>query len=375
MGEMDSPDIGTQHSDKTRERARFTIIGSGVIGLLTAQNLAKQGHDVIVVSKEGKPGDATSTTSTNAVGQFLPWVPQEHAGELLGGIALEEVAGFSREFYASLAESPHETGVMPIHNIELVRSDQPWPMGLSEVMAADERPLEQPVDFIEPDGNTITFNSVISFDTFSINTPKTVAYLADHAEQLGVQFQQRDITDEELDQLEGVIINAAGMGAYEFDDPSQIVKNFKGHTIILRPKEGYELPKQALSVEDLIMMPREDGTIVCGALYRENPDRPIPKKDEADELFRRLKHIFRESAHLVEGLDPDLLEHSDILLHSAGYRVEVQGGGIRVAPDKKNERLLHAYGFGGIGWSVGPHFAKQISDQAIGMYNNLKEKS
>ncbi len=357
---------------KPNKRARFTVIGSGVIGLLTAKALAQQGHDVTVVSKEGKPSDATSTASTNAVGQFLPWVPEAHAKTLLEDISLQEVAGFSREFYARLAEAPHETGVMPIRNIELVRSDSPWPEGLPAVMRTEETVLSKGVDFVEPDGSIAVFDTVLAFDTYSINAAKTLSYLADHAEQLGVRFEQRTLTQKELDELEGVIINAAGTGAHEFD-PSQVVNNFKGHTIVIRPKEGHELPKQALSVEDLIMMPREDGTVICGALYREDPDNSTPKQDEAEELLQRIGHIIRESAHLVDGLDAELLEHSEVLLHSAGYRVEVEGSGIRVVPDESNERLLHAYGFGGIGWSVGPHFAQQISKQATQMHKNLKE--
>lgn len=363
-----------QKPSPPNERVRFTVIGSGVICLLTAQALAEQGHAVTVVSKEGKPSDATSTASTNAIGQFLPWVPEEHATTLLKSISLEEVANFSRKFYEKLAETPHETGVMSVRNIELIRSDSPWPEGLPEVMQAEQSPLADKVDFVEPDGSVIAFDTILTFDTFSINSPKTLPYLANHAEELGVRFEKRTLTAQELNELEGIIINAAGPGAHEFDSLSQTVNNFKGHTVILRPKEGFELPKEAFSVEDLIMMPRENGTVICGALYRENPDGAIPKEDEAKELLHRINHIIRESAHLVEGLDPELIEHSDILLHSAGYRVEVEGSGIRVVPDEKNVRLLHAYGFGGIGWTVGPHFAQQIKHQALLMHDRLKEK-
>ncbi len=117
------------------------------------------------------------------------------------------------------------------------------------------------------------------------------------------------------------------------------------------------------------MMPREDGTAVCGALYIENPDRPIPEEKEAGELLARLGKIFHRAAGLVDGLEPDFLDNVDILVHQAGYRVEVEGTGIRVAPDEENERLLHAYGFGGLGWSVGPHFAQKIAAIAKVMHD------
>jgi len=132
------------------------------------------------------------------------------------------------------------------------------------------------------------------------------------------------------------------------------------------------VPRQALSVEDIVMMPREDGTAVCGALYIEEPQRPIPEADEAQELFLRLRETFQKMAVMVDGLEPDLLDHVDVVVHSAGYRVEVEGTGIRVAPDEKNERLLHAYGFGGLGWSVGPHFAQKIAAMAHKMHQQRK---
>lgn len=351
----------------------YTVLGAGVIGLLTASELASQGHQVTVISREGQPSQAASSTSANAVGQFLPWVPEEHAKALLGDVDLETVTEFSRSFYEHLAANPHETGVMPVHNVELVQSDTPWPKGLPEAMRASTATLETEVPFTDPDGELIECDEVIQFDTFSINAGKTIPYLADEAARKGVTFVSKHLTKAEIAGLEGVVINATGIGAHEIDS-SQTVSHFKGHTFVIKPQQGVSVPRSALSVEDLIMMPREDGTIVCGALYIENPQRPVPEEEEAKALFERLGKLFKDAAAagIVEGLDPDLLDKSEVLLHSAGYRVEVEGGGIRVAPDAENERLLHAYGFGGVGWSVGPHFAKKIAKMAQEMHSKSK---
>lgn len=350
------------------QQAQFTVIGSGVIGLLTAHALAKQGHNVTVLSSEGKPTLNTDSTSAVAIGQFLPWVPEAHADSLLGDLSIGEVTEVSRGFYAELAQNPHETGVMPVRNIELVSSSSPWPAGLPEAMGASAEKLAEPINFPDPTGAEVPFDGTLTFDTFSINARKTVSYLAERAAQSGVKFEQRTLSAEELEGLEGIIINATGMGAGKFDR-LQIVNQFKGHTFVVKPKEGHKLPREGFSIEDLIMLPREDGTAVCGALYIENPDRPIPEEKEAEELFDRLGQIFHKAAGLVDGLEPDFLDNVDILVHQAGYRVEVEGVGIRVAPDEANERLLHAYGFGGLGWSVGPHFAQKIATMAKGMHD------
>jgi glycine/D-amino acid oxidase-like deaminating enzyme len=237
-------------------------------------------------------------------------------------------------------------------------------------MGVQARALEEPIEFTDPDGEAIKFDTELEFPTLSINTPKTVKYLAKVAKERGVKFEYGNITPDQLEALEGVIINAAGIGAETFDRSSEAAY-FKGHTFILKPSTGVSMPTEAVSVDDLIMMPREDGTVVCGALYRENPDRPVPEEDEAEELFTRLTALFHSSEGLVEGLDPDLIAKSEVLMHSAGYRVELGDQGIRVAPDEENQRLLHAYGFGGIGWSVGPHFAQKIAEEAQKIHRAL----
>lgn len=345
-------------------RHTYTIVGSGVIGLMVAHELASEGHDVTVLSREGMPHAQSDLTSANAIGQFVPWVPEEHAENVLGGVKLGEVTDFSRKFYEDLAAKPHETGVMPVHNKEIVDSKKHWSKDLQEAMRIEQEDLDEPILFPEPNGTTTPMDTLISFDTFSINTRKTLAYLAQRSANAGVKFTQRDLRHEDLAELDGIIINASGIGARDLD-PSrkEIIKEYKGHTFVIKPPEG-KMPIEALSVEDLIFVPREDGTVVCGALYRENPERPLPEEDEAKELLERLGNVIEACAPLVEGLDPDLLEKSEVLLHSAGYRIEADGQGIVVAPDEKHQRLLHAYGFGGIGWSVGPHFAKKIAAEA-----------
>jgi len=222
-------------------------------------------------------------------------------------------------------------------------------------------------------GVTKSYNKEYAFDTFSINAPKTVSWLAEQAAVKGVTFQQAKVTPEQLAELDGVVINACGMGARELTGATNI-EYFKGHTIVLKPAEGRPMLKEAVSVDDLIIMPRENGTVVAGALYRENPDRVTPSRDEAEELKVRLLELAEQTGPLVEGLEPELFTEGEVLLHSAGYRVELSDGGIRVEPDGELAGVLHAYGFGGIGWSAGPAFAKRIAAQAVEIHDELQRR-
>lgn len=353
------------------EQDHFTVIGSGVIGVLVAKTLVEHGHTVSVLSPEGKPGlQSGDSTSAVAVGQFLPWVPE---GEL-NGISVDEAVSVGRNFYADLAGRPHETGVLAVDNIEFVNAQLPWPSGLPRAMDTQEKHLTNSIHVLDPSGELVAFDTSYTFPSFSINVRKTLAFLADEAEKVGVKFKKAKVTHEDFDELDGVVINAAGVGGSQFDETltSQLVK---GHTFRLAPHKGAPVLKQAISVDDLIIMPREDSTIVCGALYLPDPEKTLPEEAEATKLIERLSHLVREAHQQVEGLDPQLFEHSDILSHSAGLRVKVGGKGeVRVAPDESNERLLHAYGFSGIGWSVGPHFADKIVDLAKRMHSKNTSK-
>ena len=42
-----------------------------------------------------------------------------------------------------------------------------------------------------------------------------------------------------------------------------------------------------------------------------------------------------------------------------------------MSPDIETENLLHAYGFAGIGWSVGPHFAEIIAKEANKLHDKI----
>lgn len=362
------------HEAENVSTKKFTVVGSGVIGLLTAHELADRGHSVKVISSEGKPDEAAGSASVIAVGQFLPWVPAEHAEKLLAGIegGLDRVVAHGREFYESLAENSHETGVMRVHNVELVGGSE-WPEGLPDVMEVVERDLDTAIELVGADGEKASFTKELTFDTFSINTRKTVTWLAESAEAKGVVFEEGHLTREELTALDGIVINATGAGAKEITGATDI-EHFKGHTILIKPGEGRQQLKEGVSVEDIIIMPREDGTVIAGALYRENPERPVPAQDEAEELFARLRELAEKTSSLVEGLGPELFTEGEVLLHSAGYRVELSGGGIRVAPDEEVEGLLHAYGFGGIGWSVGSAFAKRIANNAVSMHDEANRE-
>ena len=348
----------------------FTVIGSGIIGVLTAHELADQGHQVKIVSREGQPNLGTSSTSALAIGQFLPWLPEAEAKTLTKGVSsdLTTIVGNGRKFYATLAEHPEETGVMPMRYVELVDEAEPWPVDLPGAMNTEPVKLAEPIEITAADGHVMRFTEKYIFDTFSINTRKTLAWLAGQAAAKGVTFERVYIQPEDLQGMDGVLINASGMGAQELTGATDIRHN-KGHTILIRPRAG-QMPVEAISVADLNIMPREDGTVIAGVLHRENPTRPQPEADEAAELLTRLTELATKASGLVKGLDPKLFTDGEIIMHQGGYRVVIESGGIRVSPDEKLENLLHAYGFSGIGWSVGPHFAKTIAQKAIAMHHN-----
>lgn len=352
---------------KLRSGSQFTVVGAGVIGLLTARELARRGHRVRILAKEGRPGAYTSSTSAAAVGQFLPWLPEGHENDLpteaVGG--MDSLVDCGRKLYGEMAHNSRLTGVSAVRNVELLTERGDWPAGLPAAMLVEATPLASPIGVPGPaeSGSDLMVTRQYVFDTYSINTPKTLRFLASEAALGGVEFQRKDISPDELADIGGVVINAAGDGIKALTSQPGI-SYFKGHSITIKPERGY-LPQQALSVDDLIIMPREDGTVIIGApYYPPQGSTPIPQKNEAAELVRRIDLLCTRAHHLVAGLRPDLMARSKVLYHTAGYRVSFDETGIYVGPDSLARNVLHANGFIGIGWSAGPAYAKHIADQA-----------
>src|SRR5262249_39387141 len=94
---------------------RIVILGSGLIGVLTAHCLARDGHEVVVVDRQAEVGLETSfanggllTPSTppssaapRAPPQILKWVGREEAPLLLRPSALPGIAGWGLRFLAN----------------------------------------------------------------------------------------------------------------------------------------------------------------------------------------------------------------------------------------------------------------------------------
>jgi glycine/D-amino acid oxidase-like deaminating enzyme len=332
-----------------------TVIGAGVIGLLTAHELADRGYRVAVVSKEGKPDERSMSASAAAVAQFLPWMPGKNCGEMHDVLSdLSSVVQTGKQFYTHLAQDPHKTGVMVVPNVELA-GPKDWPSELAEAMSAEVTELEHTIELPGQHDETYLAEVEYRFDTFSFNTGKTLEYLADTAAAKGVRFHKRTMRSlREAAELDGVVIDASGDGARELTGNNDI-EYIKGHCITLRPEDGY-LPNEILSAFDLIMLPREDGTIRVGA-----------PRGEASDLLDRLAMFFHKAADRVHGLRPDLLDHCEILGPVSGYRVRHRSGGIWIDRNPVFPNILHANGFYCLGWSVGPAYAKHIADAAAAM--------
>lgn len=348
---------------ESESNQNFTIIGAGVIGLLTAHVLRDRGCHVTIIAREGRPDAYTYSTSSVAVAQFLPWLPESHEATMLDSLGdLTTLVDSGRNFYSTLAIHPDITGVMPIRNVELVGA-KGWLTGLPEAMRAERTTLD-PIVFPGPAGWIYEVDTCYTFDTFSIDTVRALHHLANDAARKGVAFRKRTVTMPELRELPGVVIVAAGDGAQQLTGDAEI-EHFKGHTITIRPEPGY-LPREALSAHDLIVMPRHDGTVRLGAPYCPSASS-VPESEEAAELTDRIRQLIAKTSHLVDGLRPDLLDHAEVLYHSAAHRVSFTTGNVRVRPDLRSPHILHANGFLGIGWSIGPAYAETIADHAMAL--------
>jgi len=343
------------------------VVGAGVIGLSVALELQRQGFHATVLDVVDPRDMAHQQTSVAATGLSLAFLdPSEATGDNDHAKQAEQIveAGkATQEIYAELAQNPHTTGIMEILGVELVADDEDWPEYLKELMDVEEFDAQPPVTLNSSDGSVKTYTRYYTFKTYSINTPKTLKFMADMLELEGGSFIiNKGINNKKLDRdnllafaEETPVIDATGMGFRELaDDPA--LEPVKGHSIIFRPESP--VPPVSFSIDDLNLIPREDGSFIIGTLHRPNDASTIPKGDEATEVIERVKAVLQSGPIGPFSVDPRILDDTPYI-HSAGVRAN-HPAGIQIRYDKDTNAITHASGFSGVGWSVGPGIAPEI---------------
>jgi D-amino-acid oxidase len=309
--------------------AEAIVVGAGITGLTTAVRLREAGWSVRVLA-ERPPSGTTSwlaaavwfPTRAGPRDRVLEWGRRAH--EVMAGEAAAGVPGVLMRDSLMLFREPPGT---------------PWWAGAVRGLRPAE-PAELPAGY----------RYGLRFRVALAEMPAYLPWLLDRAERSGVASRQARVGA--LDELSGqadLVVNCSGLGARELaGDPS--VVPVRGQIVRVRN------PGLTLSVRDeqhpggrAYVHPRVDDCILGGTLDEGVWDtEPDPATTEA--ILRRCRDLAPE------------LAGAEVLAEVVGLRPARPS--VRLERDPDRRWLIHNYGHGGAGITLGWGCADEVATLA-----------
>jgi D-amino-acid oxidase len=301
------------------------VIGSGVIGLTTAIELAEAGLDTTIRSA----GTGAGTTSFAA-------------GALWGPVRCgppERTTGWSAtglEVMTKLADEPG-TGIRLVSGREVSRSPERPPDWISL--------LPGPVTSADlPDGYVSGWHYTAPLATM----PVYLDYLADRFRAAGGITEIAPVTS--LTELAApLIVNCTGMGARELAHDPELIPVRGQVVIVANPGiDEFYIDHNDDSEDYVYLFPHGD-QVLLGGTGEEGADDPRPRPDVAERILRDCALVFPQLR------DAQVLEHR-VGLRPVRPQVRLQS---RELPGGRV--LWHNYGHGGGGVTLAWGCAREIS--------------
>jgi D-amino-acid oxidase len=309
---------------RTGPRHPVTVVGAGVVGLTCALLLAEAGHRVRMVARER----LVDTTSAVAAAVWYPY----------RAFPLDRVLGWSRvgyDTFAALAEAEPAAGVRMRVGTELARRDVPDPWWAGAVPD-----LARVSDV--PSGFALGWRFTSPVVDMSRYLPWLEARLAGR----GVVPETATIHD--LAELDGLVVNCAGLGARELvPDPS--VEPVRGQVVVVEQAGLDEwLVDEGGGRALTYVVPRIDDVVVGGTAEEGVSDLTVDPATAAGILDR--------ATALVPAL-----AGAQVLGHKVGLRPARPT--VRLEAEKRHGRsVVHCYGHGGAGVTLSWGCASDVVD-------------
>jgi D-amino-acid oxidase len=326
---------------------RIAVIGAGVIGLTNALQLQRQGYKVTIYSscfpnsqQSHLLADPAYTSSKGGAHWFSFAESHQLQQQLHDQLSYHALMGLAVLYPPN---NPSSCGVSQLRGHAVFEAnyssaaEKPWWAKLAQDFTEySARELEEL--------NKTTGKLYIKgyhYKTAMINVVKYLPWLlAEFQREGGLMIQQKLSQLLGNSQLSGFnyVINCTGIGARELAQDS-LVYPCRGRTILVKQPEITEIWREK-GAKPIYILPRGDGTVVCGGTYEDNNWNLGVEDKEAEE------EIWRSVTKLVPAL-----KGAQILSQSCGLRPGRKGGP-RFEWDQQDGRIFHCYGHHGYGFQA-----------------------
>lgn len=282
----------------------LVIVGGGIIGMLTARELALSGRRVLLLER-GKTGEESSWAGGGILSPLYPWRYEA---------PITRLAKWSQQHYAALADELYaETGIDPEYTASGLLMLGLEPAELEQGKAwADE--FTYHIEPVQPDELPGIQTGLGEFgggalwmpDVAQVRNPRLVRALRKNIESLGVRVVENTPVDEILVRAGEVIGARSGPTQYHAPEVvvcggawSELLVESAGCSVGVYPVKGQMLLfkgeagmlRRIILAANHYLIPRRDGHILVGSTMENAGFDKTTTQEARSELLTAAEHI------------------------------------------------------------------------------------
>ncbi|NBI61715.1 FAD/NAD(P)-binding oxidoreductase [Clostridiales bacterium] len=359
-------------NERKRMKYDVVIIGAGILGCLTARELAKHKLDILVLDKESDIGEGATKANSGVLyagfhprGGSLKGISCTRGNQMYGQLCQE--LDVPMDYVGSLFVAFHEEGIDSIRE-KMKKGEKNGVTGMKMISGDQARDLE-------PELSPNVIGAMYAPTTGIVSPFKLVLHTAFNAVKNGVEFRF-DTKVEDISQEKGVyrvdtsqgtfygdyVVNASGEGAVELE------RFVRQRDLVIKPKRGeylvFDTPSpirhviyqaQEKDEKGTLLAPTVDGNMLVGPTsYKVRSYRDTATSQKG------IDHITYVAKKVLPGLDL-----GKVIASFAGIRANIDN----LPKEEKDfvvrlsaDRFVSALGIKNPGMTASPYLAKKITE-------------